>query len=72
MGYTVNEIVIHDLVHNKNYPILLPENNIEMQMKFEKLICDINNFNFEGAGLEPNKMKCERCIYSQLCDVSPC
>jgi CRISPR-associated protein Cas4 len=72
MGYTVNEIVIHDLVHNKNYPIPLPENDAQMQSKFEKLIYDMNNFNFESAVLEPNRSKCERCIYSQLCDVSPC
>ena len=72
MGYTVNEIVIHDLVHNKNYPIPLPEDDIKMQLKFDQLINDINNFNFHEADVEPNRQKCERCIYSQLCDVSPC
>lgn len=72
MGYTVNEIVIHDMVHNKNYPIPLPEDDAVMQQKFEKLISDINEFDFEEAGFEPNKAKCEKCIYSQLCDVSPC
>jgi len=72
MGYAVNEIVIHDLVHNKNYPIPLPENNLEMQMKFEKLIQGINCFKIDSAEFEPNRSKCERCIYSQLCDVSPC
>jgi hypothetical protein len=72
MGYIVNEIVIHDLVHNKNYPIPLPENDMAMQLKFEQLIYDINNFNFHEADIEPNRQKCERCIYSQLCDVSSC
>ncbi len=72
MGYTVNAIVIHDMVHNKNYPIPLPEDDMPMQMKFEKIISDIKEFKLEGSLHEPNKSKCERCIYSQLCDVSPC
>ncbi len=72
MGYVVNEIIIHDLVHNKNYPIHLPENDTNMQSKFEKLICDINNFKLIDTDVEPNKLKCEKCIYSQLCDISPC
>lgn len=72
MGYTVNEIVIHDMVHNKNYPIPLPEDDAPMQLKFEKLINDINGYNFVEDGVEPNQAKCARCIYSQLCDVSPC
>jgi CRISPR-associated protein Cas4 len=72
MGYAVNEIVIHDMVHNKNYSIPLPENDSEMQSKFEKLIFDINNFDIGNADSEPNQAKCERCIYSQLCDVSLC
>jgi len=72
MGYIVNEIIIHDMVHNKNYPIPLPENDNEMQLKFEKLISDINNFNINETNIEANKLKCEKCIYSQLCDISPC
>lgn len=72
MGYAVNEIVIHDMVHNKNYPIPLPEDNPEMQSKFEKLIFDMNHFDIVTENREPNRAKCEQCIYSQLCDVSPC
>lgn len=72
MGYTVNEIIIHDMVHNKNYPIPLPENDPEMQAKFEKLIFDMNSFDIGNMDHAPNRAKCERCIYSQLCDVSPC
>jgi len=72
MGYTVNEIIIHDMIHNKNYQIPLPENDITMHMKFEKLIYDINNFHFERKTMESNRSKCEKCIYSQLCDVSLC
>ncbi len=72
MGYTVREIVIHDMVHNKNHSIPLPENAPEMQAKFEKLIFDMNHFDIGNSDHEPNQIKCERCIYSQLCDVSPC
>jgi len=71
-GYKVNEIVIHDLVHNKNYQIDLPENNLEMLTKFEKLIADINTFDLETSPFEANKSKCENCIYNQLCDRSLC
>jgi len=72
MGYTVNEIVIHDLVHNKNYPIELPENNLEMQQKFEQLIADLNNYDLLNTPFVPNQQKCNNCIYNQLCDYSLC
>ena len=44
MGYKVKSIVIHDLTHNKNYPIPLPEDDPEMQQNFEELIQKINEF----------------------------
>lgn len=72
MGYAVREIVLHDMVYNKNYQIPLPEDNPEMQAKFEKLIFDVNSFDIANGNFETNRIKCERCIYSQLCDVSPC
>lgn len=72
MGYTVNEIIIHDMVHNKNYPVPLPENDSNMQIKFERLISDMNCFDISKVDFEPNGTKCERCIYSQLCDVATC
>jgi len=71
-GYKVREILIHDLIHNKNFPILLPENNIEMLTKFKQLIQDINDFDLERTPFLPNKSKCENCIYNQLCDQSLC
>ena len=71
-GYEVKEIVIHDLVHNKNYPVELPEKNPEMLAKFEKLINNINTFDLETTPFEANRSKCENCIYNQLCDRSLC
>jgi CRISPR-associated protein Cas4 len=70
MGYEVKNIVIHDLVHNKNYPIPLPENDKKMFDKFELLIKEINNFDLENTAFIPLLAKCERCIYNQLCDKS--
>ncbi len=72
MGYTVKSIVIHDLVHNKNYPVLLPEENETMQHKFEMLIKQINSYNLGSDDFEANPEKCNHCIYSNLCDKSLC
>lgn len=72
MGYVVNKIIIHDLIHNKNYPVALPEEDPEMQQKFESLIEQINDFDLTGANFVPNQQKCENCIYNQLCDYSLC
>jgi len=72
MGYTVNEIIIHDLIHNKNYPIPLPEDDVIMQKKFENLIQQINEFDLLEDNFIANKQKCENCIYNQLCDYSQC
>lgn len=72
MGYEVKEIVIHDLIHNKNYPIPLPEADLVMQNKFEELIDQINSFNLLHSPFQPIKSKCENCIYNQLCDESLC
>ena len=70
MGYEVKNIVIHDLIHNKNYPIPLPENDVTMFDKFESLIVDINSFDLENTVFSPLIAKCERCIYNHLCDKS--
>lgn len=72
MGYEVKKIVIHDLIHNKNYPILLPEEDLNMFHKFEKLIYDLNNFDMVTTPFEPLLSKCQNCIYNQLCDYSLC
>ncbi|MCX7878929.1 MAG: type V CRISPR-associated protein Cas4 [Ignavibacteria bacterium] len=72
MGYEVKSIIIHDLTHNKNYPIPLPAEDEVMQKKFEKLIVAINSFDLERTEFTPNKNKCMRCIYSNLCDKSLC
>lgn len=72
MGYTVNEIVIHDLTHNKNYPISLPQNDCIMFQKFEKVLWELKNYDLEKTPFTPIIEKCNRCIYSPLCDKSLC
>jgi CRISPR-associated exonuclease Cas4 len=72
MGYSVNKIVIHDLVHNKNYPIDLPTENLVMLHKFEQLIHDLNNYDLNDPSFVPKIQKCTNCIYNQLCDKSLC
>jgi len=71
MGYEVRSIAIHDISHNKNYPIPLPDENPEMHRKFENLIEKINGFDM-NAPFTPAESKCRNCIYSNLCDYSLC
>lgn len=70
MGYEVKSIVIHDLVHNKNYPVALPENDPVMSEKFEKVVSELNSFDLENSEFTAQPAKCGRCIYNHLCDKS--
>lgn len=72
MGYIVNKLSLYSYNDNKNYDVLLPEENIKMFAKFEETIYRINNFNFNARPFEINKNKCLNCIYEPLCDVSIC
>lgn len=72
MGYVVNSIVIYDITHNKNYFIPLPDENPEMQNKFEEVIRQLNEFDMIDPDFNPVEAKCRRCIYSNLCDYSLC
>lgn len=67
MGYEVKKIRLYSYDDNKIYPIALPNENNEMNLKFEKLIEDMHNFDLNSY--EPcTKEKCEKCIYNPLCD----
>lgn len=70
MGYEVEHIALYDKTHNIMHPVNLPENDILMFQKFEKLIQDINSFSLTNKDFRPNENKCKTCIYSQLCDYS--
>lgn len=69
MGYTVEKIKLYSMDDNKNYYIDLPENNIVMLDKFNKLLEEYKNIDL--FSYEPNNVeKCSNCIYSNLCDRS--
>lgn len=70
-GFVVKKITIRDLTRNKNYPIHLPSESPESLEKFEKLINSIDGFSL-GDPFIANAQKCEKCIYSPLCDQSAC
>lgn len=67
MGYTVRKLVIRSLSDNKNYNILLPEDDPEMYDKFQNIITEIHTFRLEDFE-QTNKEKCEHCIYEPACD----
>lgn len=69
MGYSINELRFYSMVDNKVYKIKKPEEDLEMLQKFEKVIHDINNFNFTSFK-QDNKTKCLNCIYEPLCSFS--
>lgn len=69
MGYEIKNMKIHSLDDNKNYPILLPSENEEMNDQFIQLINDINDFDMNRF-VQINKEKCNRCIYNSSCDRS--
>ena len=69
MGYTVKQIKLHSLDDNKTYNIKLPDENVEMKNKFQKLIKDMHEFSFENFN-QTNVKKCQNCIYEPSCDRS--
>lgn len=69
MGYEVKYIRLYSMVDNKIYNIKLPNDDLEMKTKFERLIININNFKISEF-VQLNKDKCQNCIYEPLCDRS--
>jgi CRISPR-associated protein Cas4 len=70
MNYNVKSLYLYDYVHNKNYSIKLPEEDLNMLNKFETLIHKINNYDIINDNSTPNINKCQRCIYSKLCNYN--
>lgn len=67
MGYVVTGLRLYSLVDNKSYPIGLP--NAEDERRFWNLLERFRRYTLDRA-FTPYKEKCERCIYSGLCDRS--
>ena len=66
MGYQVNKLCFHSLVDNKNYPIAFPSGE---DLNFLKdTVKQIRNFRSKDAVLlSISPLKCEKCIYNNLC-----
>ena len=69
MGYKVNELRLYSMDDNKVYNILKPADDKIMFEKFERIICEMNDFSFKGFK-QCNISKCQRCIYEPLCSFS--
>lgn len=69
MGYDVKELQLYSMDDNKKYKIDLPHKDVLMFNKFEKVIFDINNFEFNEF-VQTNSKKCQNCIYEPYCDRS--
>lgn len=67
MGYEVKKLIIRSIDDNKNYNILLPEDDEETFDKFIKTIDAVNSFDFFSF-VQTNPEKCGRCIYYSYCD----
>ena len=67
MGYQINHLKLYSMDTNKSYAIPLPQDDLIMQNKFEKLIEEINAYNLHQP-FQVNPKKCARCIYNNLCD----
>lgn len=66
MGYIVNKLSFYSISDHKFYPIELPAHNLEMFVKFEKILNTMRSFSPIGF-IQENKNKCKNCIYSSLC-----
>lgn len=67
MGYDVGKLRLYSMADNKTYSVKLPEEDADMFHKFEKVICDIRNFDMNGF-TQDNIEKCRKCIYEPSCD----
>ena len=62
MGYEVNKLKLYSKDDNHSYPILLPDENLEMKIKFLKLLHQVQGFQVESFR-QTNREKCVHCIY---------
>lgn len=69
MGYPVQRLRIYSMDDNKNYDILLPNEDLEMLEKYEEILRLMNEFDLE-AFEQTNNQKCENCVYESVCSKS--
>ena len=66
MWYDVKKLKIYSIKDNKNYFIDIPDK--DEKIKFEEFLNTYKNFNPKKQ-FKPNRKKCEKCIYKELCDL---
>ncbi len=67
MGYEVSSIYLHSLKDNKRYHIAIPDERGKQE--FENLLDKIYKYRVQ-APFQQSIKKCERCVYSTLCDIN--
>lgn len=68
-GEEVKRIYLYSISEKKFYPIPLPESAVDLKEDFENTLFKMRHFKIEEF-FQTNKAKCEKCIYSNLCDRS--
>ena len=69
IGYKVKKLRLHSMDDNRNYDVLLPEDNPEVLERFQRIIEEIILFDISSFK-QINIAKCKRCIYEPACDRS--
>lgn len=67
MGYMVTGLRLYSMIDNKSYPIGLPD--AEYERRFWSILRRFRAYELDRT-FTPLREKCERCIYSGLCDQS--
>lgn len=65
-GYCARKLKLYSYKDNKSYVIAIPQHGESKFHQFETLINEIRNFDIKTF-YQKNTVKCERCIYSELC-----
>lgn len=68
-GHTVAEISLYDITSHKKYPISLPQQDFVMFEKFKNTLAEMRLFDIADF-VQTNVVKCQNCIYSNICSRS--
>lgn len=71
MGYKIKSLRLYSMDDNKSYRVPLPSDDTRLDYEFKKLIHEINLFDITKP-FSQNHKKCNKCIYSHVCDVPEC
>ena len=67
MGYNVSRLELYSMDDNTTHLIPLPKESSDMYKKFIDLLESIRSFELDNF-VQNNIEKCQKCIYSTLCD----